>query len=187
MLIWLKHVNKILACVVVAVQSVMSISLQPHGLQHARLPCPLPSPRACLNWWVSDGIQPTCPLLSPSPPAFNLSQHQGLFQWAGSSHQVVKVLELQPSVLPVNIQDWVPLGLTGLICCSPRDSQESSPVPQFKNPMDGMKKALSIPGAKCQLPTVGVPQTLPLWTPGLKDSSCSVLREAEMACLTVPN
>ena len=45
--------------------------------------------------WVSDAIQPSHPLLSPSPPAFNLSQHQGLFQWVSSSYQVVKVLEFQ--------------------------------------------------------------------------------------------
>ena len=45
--------------------------------------------------WVSDAIQQSCPLSSPSPPTFNPSQHQGLFQWAGSSHQVAKVLELQ--------------------------------------------------------------------------------------------
>ena len=45
--------------------------------------------------WVSDAIQPSHPLLSPSPPAFNLSQHQGLFKWVSSSHQVAKVLELQ--------------------------------------------------------------------------------------------
>ena len=45
--------------------------------------------------WVSDAIQPSCPLLSPSPPAFNLAQHQGLLQWTSSSHQVAKVLELQ--------------------------------------------------------------------------------------------
>ena len=45
--------------------------------------------------WVSDAIQPSHPLSSPSPPAFNLSQHQGLFQWVGSSHQVAKLLELQ--------------------------------------------------------------------------------------------
>ena len=44
---------------------------------------------------VSNAIQPSHPLLSPSPPAFNLSQHQGLFQWVRFSHQVVKVLELQ--------------------------------------------------------------------------------------------
>ena len=45
--------------------------------------------------WVSDAIQPSHPLLSPSPPALNLSQHQGLFKWVSSSHQVAKVLELQ--------------------------------------------------------------------------------------------
>ena len=45
--------------------------------------------------WVSDAIQPSHPLSSPSPPALNLSQHQGLFQWVSSSHQVAKVLELQ--------------------------------------------------------------------------------------------
>ena len=44
--------------------------------------------------WIGDSIQPSCPLSSPSP-AFNLSQHQGLFQWISSSHQVAKVLELQ--------------------------------------------------------------------------------------------
>ena len=45
--------------------------------------------------WVGDAIQPSNPLLSPSPPSFNLSQHQGLFQWVSSLHQVAKVLALQ--------------------------------------------------------------------------------------------
>ena len=45
--------------------------------------------------WVGDAIQPSHPLSSPSPPAFNLSQHQGLFQWVSSLHQVAKVLEFQ--------------------------------------------------------------------------------------------
>ena len=44
--------------------------------------------------WVNDAIQPSHPLLPPSPPAFNLSQHQGLFQWVGSSYQVAKGLAL---------------------------------------------------------------------------------------------
>ena len=52
--------------------------------------------------WVSDAIQPSHPLSSPSPPAFNLSQHQGLFKWVSSSHQVVKVLEFQFSISPSN-------------------------------------------------------------------------------------
>ena len=45
--------------------------------------------------WVGDAIQPSQPLSSPSPPAFNLSQHQSLFKWVSSSHQVAKVLEFQ--------------------------------------------------------------------------------------------
>ena len=45
--------------------------------------------------WVSDSIKPSYPLSSPSPPAFNLSQNKGIFEWTGSSHEVAKVLELQ--------------------------------------------------------------------------------------------
>ena len=52
--------------------------------------------------WLNDGIQPSHPLSSPSPPAFNLSQHWGLFQWVSSSHQVAKVLEFQFSISPSN-------------------------------------------------------------------------------------
>ena len=61
--------------------------------------------------WVDDAIQPSHPLSSHSPTAFNLSQHQSLFQWVSSSHQVAKVLRVSASisVLPVNIQDWFPL------------------------------------------------------------------------------
>ena len=66
-------------------------------------------------FWVGDAIQPTHPVSSPFPPALNLSQHQGLFQWVNSSHQVARVLELQLQVFPMNIQDRFPLGLTGLI------------------------------------------------------------------------
>ena len=66
---------------------------------------------------VGDAIQPSCPLSSPSP-AFYLSQHQGLFQWVSSSHQVAKVLKLQH--LPMNIQDWFPLGWTDLISLQSR-------------------------------------------------------------------
>ena len=66
--------------------------------------------------WVDDAIQLSYPLLSPSP-AFNLSQHQGLFKWVSSSQQVAKVLGVSASasVLPMNIQDWFPLGLNGWI------------------------------------------------------------------------
>ena len=115
-------ITKHLLCSVTSVQfsrSVVSDSLRPHGLQHARLPCnhQLPELAQTHVHWVGDAIQPCHPLLSPSPPAFNLSQHQGLFQWVSSSHQVAKVLELQlsASVLPMNIQDWFPLSWTGWI------------------------------------------------------------------------
>ena len=68
--------------------------------------------------WVCDAIQPSHPLSSPSPPAHNLSQHQGLFKWVSSPHQVAKVLEFQlqhQSYQPVNTQDWSSLGWTGWI------------------------------------------------------------------------
>ena len=66
--------------------SVVSKSLWPHGLQHARPPCPLPSPGVCSTHvhWVGDAIQPSHPLSSPSPPAISLSQHQGFFQWVNT-------------------------------------------------------------------------------------------------------
>ena len=85
--------------------------------------------------WVGDAIQPPHPLLSPSPPAFSLSQHQGLFKWGSSSHQVAKILEFH---LQHQSFQWTPRtdflkdGLVGS-SCSPRDSQESSPIPQFKS------------------------------------------------------
>ena len=66
--------------------------------------------------WVSDAIQPSHPLPSPSPPALSLSQHQGLFQcqFSPSGGQSIGA-SASASVLPMIIQDWFPLGLTGLI------------------------------------------------------------------------
>ena len=67
--------------------------------------------------WVGDAIQPSHPLSSPSPPTFNLSQHQGLFKWVSSSNEVTKStgVSASASVLPMNLQDWSPLGWTGWI------------------------------------------------------------------------
>ena len=78
-------------------RSVVSDSLWPHGLQHARLPCPSSTPRSRSNSCrgVCDAIQSSYPLSSPSPPAPNPSQNQSLFQWVNSSHEVAKVLEFQ--------------------------------------------------------------------------------------------
>ena len=84
--------------------------------------------------WLSDAIQPSHPLSSPSPPAPNPSQHQGLFKWVSFSHQVAKILEskLQNQTF-MNTQDWPPLGWTSSISWQSRDSQESSPTLQFKS------------------------------------------------------
>ena len=65
---------------------------------------------------VGDGIQPSYPLLSPSPPALNLSRNPGLFQWVSSLHQMPKYWSFSFSISPsINIQDWSPLGWTGWI------------------------------------------------------------------------
>ena len=85
--------------------------------------------------WVGDDIQPSHHLLSPSPPALNLSQHQDLLKWVSSSHQVAKVLEFQlqhQSFQWTLRTDLLEDGLVGSPC-SPRDSHESSPTPQFKS------------------------------------------------------
>ena len=85
--------------------------------------------------WVSDAIQPSHPLSSPSPPAPNPSQHQSLFQSVSSSHEVAKVLEFQLQHHSLQRNPRVDLLQNGLVGspCSPRDSQESSPTPQFKS------------------------------------------------------
>ena len=84
---------------------------------------------------VSDAIQPSHPLSSPSPPAPNPSQQQSLFQWVNSLHEVAKVLEFQFQHHSFHRNPRVDLLQNGLVGspCSPRDSQESSPTPQFKS------------------------------------------------------
>ena len=78
-------------------------TLQPQGLQHARPPCPSPTPRVTQTHvhWVSDAIQPSHPVV-PFSSCLQFSQHQGLFQWVSSSHHVAKVLEFQFSICPSN-------------------------------------------------------------------------------------
>ena len=100
-------------------RSVVSNSFRPHESQHARPPCPSPTPEFTDTHvhWVSDAIQPSHPLSSPSPPApqslpasgsFPMSQ---LFARGGQSTGV----SASVSVLPMNTQDWSPLGWTGWI------------------------------------------------------------------------
>ena len=117
--------------------SVVSDSLWPHGLQHARLPWPSPTPRACsdscpLSRWCHPTISSS---VIPSPPACNLSQHQGLFtmsQFFASGGQSIGVSP-STSVLPMNIQVWCHLGGTGWISLQSKVSQQSSSTPQFKS------------------------------------------------------
>ena len=112
----------------------MFVSLQPHGLQHARLPVlhHLPVFAQTHDHWVSDAIQPSHPLLSPSL-AFNLCQHQGLFQWVSFLHQVAKYWSF--TISPSNeYSGLISFRINWLdLLASPRDSQESSPTPQFKS------------------------------------------------------
>ena len=117
--------------------SVVSNYLLPHGREDIRLPCPSPTLGACSNScplgrWCHPAISSSVTSL---PLAFNLSQHQGLFQWVHSLHQVANVLEFQLQHQPFQwifridfCYDW----LVGSPF-SPRDSQESSPTPQFKS------------------------------------------------------
>ena len=119
-------------------RSVVSDSLRPHESQHARPPCPSPSPGVHSNscpWSCHDAIQPSHPWSSPSPPAPNPSQHQSLFQRVNSLHEVAKVLEFQLQHHSFQRNPRVDLLQNGLVGspCSPRDSQESSPTPQFKS------------------------------------------------------
>ena len=100
-------------------RSVISNYLQPHGLQHARIHCPSPTPRAYSNscpssWWchptISSSVVPfsSCPQSFPASGSFQMSQ---LFASGGQSTRV----SASVSVLPMNIQDWFPLGWTGWI------------------------------------------------------------------------
>ena len=85
--------------------------------------------------WVTDATQPFHPLSSSSFPAPNPSQHQGLFQWVNSLHEVAKALEIQLQHQSFQWAPWTELLQDELVGSpySPRDSQESSPTPQFKS------------------------------------------------------
>ena len=118
-------------------RSVMSDSLRSHNHSTPGLPVHHQFPEFTQTHvhWVGDAIQPSHPLSPPSPPVPNPSQHQGLFQWVNFSHEVAKVLEFQ---LQHQSFQWTPradLLQNGLVGspCSPRDSQEPSPTPQFKS------------------------------------------------------
>ena len=119
--------------------SAISDSLRPHGLQHARLPCPSASPRVCTNscllsWWchptISSSVDPFFSCLQ-SFPASGSFLTSCLFASGGQSIGA----STSASVLPMNIQDWFPLGLTGLISLQPKElSRVFSNTPIQKYP-----------------------------------------------------
>ena len=101
----------------------MSDSLQPHGLQHARLPCPSPTPRAYSNscpssWWCHPTISSSVTPFSSCFQFFSASGSFPMNQFFASDGQSIGVSP-SASVLSMNIQDWLPLGLTGLISWQP--------------------------------------------------------------------
>ena len=93
---------------------------------------------------VGDAILPSHHLSSPSPHTFSLSQHQGLFQWVSSSHQVARELECQlQHVFPMNIHNWFYLGLTGWISLpSKRRSRVFSNTTVQKHQFLGAQRSL---------------------------------------------
>ena len=107
--------------------SIVSDSLWPYEMQHAKLPCLSPTPGAC-HPTISPSIIPffSCLQSFPASGSFPMSQ---FFTSGGQSIGA----SASASVLLMNIQGWFPLGRTGWISCSPRDSQESSLTPQLKN------------------------------------------------------
>ena len=101
------------------IHSVMFDSLQPHGLQHTRPPCPLPSPGVCsnsypLSRWCHPTISSSVVPFSSYLQFFPASGSFLMNQLVTSGGQSIGAL-VSASVLPMNIQDWFPLGLTGLI------------------------------------------------------------------------
>ena len=112
----------------------MSDSLQPHGLQHARHPCPSPTPGVYSNScpssrWCHPTFSSSVICFSFLLQSFPASVSFQMSQFFASGVQSIGV-SVSISVFPMIFQDWFPLGGTG---CSPRDSQESSTTPQFKS------------------------------------------------------
>ena len=115
----------------------MSDSLWPHELQHARPLCPSPTPGAYpnpfpLSRWCNPTISSSVVPFSSCPQSFTGSGSFPMSQLFPSGGQSIGV-SASTSVLPMDIQDWSPLGWTGWISLHPRDSQESSSTPQFKS------------------------------------------------------
>ena len=117
--------------------SVVSNSLQPHGLQHTRPPCPSPTPRvysnSCpLSEWCHPTISSSVTSFSSCLQSFSASGSFQMSQLVTSVGQKIGV-SASTSALPMNIQDLFSLGWTGWVSLQSKDSEESSPTPQFKS------------------------------------------------------
>ena len=117
--------------------SVVSDTLQPHGLQHTRLPCPSPTPGACSNLcpssqWSHPTSSSSVVPFSSCLRSFPASGSFPMSQFFASSGLSIAVSALT-SVLPMNIQGWFPYDWLVWSPCSPRNSQESSAASQFKS------------------------------------------------------
>ena len=128
---------------------VVSHSLWHNGLQHVIFPCCSPSPvfysNSCLSsWWCHPTISSSAVPFSSWFQSFLVSGSFHMCQFFASGGQSIGV-SASISVLPMNIQDWFPLGWTGLLSCCPKDSQESSPTPQFKSINSSVPSLLSGP------------------------------------------
>ena len=114
----------------------MSHSLWPQELQHTRLPCPPPTPKACsnsspLSWWCHPTISSS---VVPFSSCLKLCQHQGLFKWVSSSHQVAKYCSFSFSVSPSNeYSALISFRIDWLDLLAIQGTLKSSPISQFKS------------------------------------------------------
>ena len=127
----------------------MSDSFQPHGLQHARLPCPSLSLRGCsnscpLSQWCHPTFSSSVAPFSSCPQSFSALGSFPKSQLFTSGGQRIGASALAP-VLSMNTHGWVPLELTVWFPCSPMDSQESSPAPRFESINSSMFSLLYSP------------------------------------------
>ena len=116
---------------------VMSNSLQPHGLKHARLPCPSPTPGAYTNscplsWWCHPTMSSSVISFSSNLQSFPASESFPMSQFFASGGQSIRV-SASTLVLPMNIQDWFPLGWTGLFSLKSKGLSRVFSTPQFKS------------------------------------------------------
>ena len=126
---WCCSVPGFWSCSFISVQSVVSDSLWPHGLQHARLPCPSPTPGAYSNscpsrQWCHPIIPSSVVPFSACPQSFPASGPFPMSQFFASGGQSIGVSASAP-VLPLNIQDWFPLGWTGWISLQSTETPKS--------------------------------------------------------------